>query len=121
MKKLLPIAILAIYSQILTAQTAAPMYSIDRGRVIFHENIDKEQKKLYTQPGSYVRGYIPITKDEAFNGQVKYALLDQVDELQQNLELDGTLKDNEKKKYLKGLEIMVRQIGQGVKIGRAHV
>lgn len=115
MKKLLPIAILAIYSQILTAQTAAPMYSIDRGRVIFHENIDKEQKKLYTQPGSYVRGYIPITKDEAFNGQVKYALLDQVDELQQNLELDGTLKDNEKKKYLKGLEIMVRQIGQGVR------
>ncbi|ULQ52504.1 hypothetical protein [Flavihumibacter fluvii] len=115
MNKLFPFVVLVLLAQFLNAQTAAPMYSIDRGRLIFHENIDKEQKKLYTQPGSYIKGYIPITKDEAFNGQVKYAVLEQVDELQQNIELDSALKDNEKKKYLKGLEIMVRQIGQGTR------
>lgn len=115
MKKLLPVVLLATFSQFLQAQTAAPRYSIDRGRMIFHENIDKEQKKLYTQPGSYIKGYIPLTKDEAFNGQVKYAVLDQVDEIQQMIELDSALKDNEKKKYLKGLEILVRQIGSGTR------
>ncbi|MBZ5858098.1 hypothetical protein [Flavihumibacter profundi] len=115
MKKLISFILLVILFQHISAQTSAPVYAIDRGRLIFHENIDKEQKKLYTQPGSYIRGYIPITKDEAFNGQVKYAVLEMVDDMQQNIELDSALKDNEKKKYLKGLEILVRQIGQGVK------
>jgi hypothetical protein len=115
MNKLLPILLLVLFASILQAQTAAPMYSIDRGRVIFHENVDKEQKKLFIQPGSYIKGYIPVSKDEAFNLQVRYAMLDQVDELQQNIELDSALKDNEKKKYLKGLEIMVRQIGLGTR------
>ncbi len=97
------------------AQTAVPKYAIDRGRVMFHENIDKEQRKLYTQPGSYIKGYIPITKDEAFNGQVRYAVLDKVDDMQMEIELDSVLKDNEKKKYLKGLEILVRETGKGVR------
>lgn len=115
MKKLISFILLLVLVQQINAQTAAPLYAIDRGRVLFHENIDKEQKKLYTQPGSYYKGYIPLTKDEAFNAQVKFAVLDQVDDMQQHIELDSVLKDNEKKKYLKGLEIMVRAIGQGVR------
>lgn len=114
MNKLLPF-LLIIAASVAKAQTAAPLYSIDRSRVLFHENIDKEQKKLFIQPGSHVRGYIPLSKDEAFNAQVRFAMLDKVDELQQSIELDTLLKDNEKIKYLKGLEIMTRQIGLGTR------
>lgn len=115
MNKLLLIPFLALAYSTGTAQNAAPRYAIDRGRLIFHENIDKEQRKLFTQPGSYVKGYIPVTKDETFNGQVRFAAVDQVDEMQMDIEIDSLLKDNEKKKYLKGLEILVRQMGQGVR------
>ena len=115
MNKLLSILFCLLFGLSAGAQNAAPRYSIDRGRVIFHENIDKEQKKLYQQPGSFIKGYIPLSKDEAFNSQVHYAVIDQVDEMQMEIELDTLLKDNEKKKYLKGLEILVKQIGTGTR------
>ena len=114
MYKLLPL-LLVLTGPVAKSQTAMPPYSIDRSRVIFHENIDREQKKLFTQPGSHVRGYIPVSKDEAFNGQVRFAMLDKVDDLQQLIELDTLIRDNDKIKYLKGLEIMTRHIGQGTR------
>ena len=115
MNKLLSIPFFLYFGLTAVAQNAVPRYTIDRGRVIFHENIDKEQKKLYQQPGSYFKGYIPLSKDEAFNSQVHYSIIDQVDEMQMDIEIDTLLKDNEKKKYLKGLEILVKQIGTGTR------
>jgi hypothetical protein len=115
MKKLIILAHSVLFAFAVQSQTVAPAYSIERGRLLFHENIDKEQKKLYIQPGSYVKGYIPLTRDEAFNAQVKYALLDKVDAIQASIELDSVLRDNEKKKYLKGLEILIRQTGSGAR------
>ncbi|MBC6490913.1 hypothetical protein ACFSQD_15885 [Flavihumibacter stibioxidans] len=123
MMKLLPFVLLAFTAQGVKSQTAAsayaavpvPSYQVERSRVIFHENIDREQKKLYQQPGSHIRGYIPLTKDETFNNQVKFALIDHLDAIQESVELDSLLKDNEKIKYLKGLEIMARQFGAGAR------
>ncbi|KYP14187.1 hypothetical protein [Flavihumibacter sp. CACIAM 22H1] len=123
MNKLLPISALVIASLGTIAQTSAnayqglpnPSYPVERSRVIFHENLDKEQAKLFQQPGSYIKGYIPVTKDETINTAVRFAMMDQIDALQKSVELDSVLKDNEKIKYLKGLEIMARNFGSGAR------
>lgn len=115
MKKLMTLMFLVCSSIFAGAQTAAPSYVIERSRLLFHENIDREQLKLYQQPGSHIRGYIPLTNDEAFNSQVKHSLIDKVDEIQQSVEEDSLLRDNEKIKYLKGLEILVRDFGKGAR------
>lgn len=123
MNKLLPLTVFVVASLTGWAQTSANAYQalpkaaypVDRSRVIFHENIDKEQLKLFQQPGSYIKGYIPVSKDESINTAVRYAMVDQLDELQKKVELDSSLKDNEKIKYLKGLEIMARNFGSGAR------
>src|SRR5215831_865110 len=93
MKKWLPFALFLLICISAQSQTAKPSYSIDRSRMLFHDNIDKEQIKLFTQPGSYIRGYLPLTKDEAINTQIQYAMIDKVDALQQQIELDSILSD----------------------------
>lgn len=123
MNKLIPFSSLVLASLGSIAQTSASgfqampaaTYPVERSRVIFHENIDREQKKLFQQPGSYVKGYIPLSKDETINTAVRYAMVDQLDVIQKSVELDSLLKDNEKIKYLKGLEILVRNFGSGAR------
>ncbi|HEY8398665.1 MAG TPA: hypothetical protein VIK80_12045 [Flavihumibacter sp.] len=123
MNKLLPFLCLVLSGLGSFAQTSAspyqglpkPGYPVERSRVIFHENIDKEQAKLFQQPGSYIKGYIPLMKDESINMAVRFAMIDQFDEIQKSVELDSLLKDNEKIKYLKGLEIMARNFGSGAR------
>lgn len=123
MNKLIPFSSLVFASLGSIAQTSASgfqampvaTYPVERSRVIFHENIDKEQKKLFQQPGSYIKGYIPLSKDETINTAVRYAMVDQLDALQKSVELDSLLKDNEKIKYLKGLEILARNFGSGAR------
>ncbi|WP_052273080.1 hypothetical protein [Flavihumibacter solisilvae] len=115
MKRLFTLSLFVFAAAVGRSQTAAPSYAVERSRLLFHENIDKEQLKLYQQPGSYVRGYIPLTADEAFNSQVRHSLIDRVDEMQQSVEQDSLLRDNEKIKYLKGLEILVRDFGKGAR------
>ncbi|ULQ56360.1 hypothetical protein KJS94_17050 [Flavihumibacter rivuli] len=93
------------------AQAGRPDYPVDKGRLLFHENLDKEQEKLFNFNGAKVRGIVPLGHDESINSQIRYALTDQVDALQKQFELDSALGDNAKKKYLKGLEILVKTYG----------
>ena len=55
---------------------------------------------------------IRLAKDENVNLQVTDALIRRVDEIQQEIEFDSTLNTNNKKKYLRGLEFLLRGFDQ---------
>ena len=80
--------------------------------MLWHDNVDKEQQKLITAGGGSRDSLIRLAKDETVNLQVTDALIRQVDELQQRIEFDSTLNTNSKKKYLRGLEFLLRGFHQ---------
>jgi len=95
-----------------TAQTNAYPYKVAQDRMLWHDNVDKEQQKLITAGGGSRDSLIRLAKDETVNLQVTDALIRQVDELQQRIEFDSTLNTNSKKKYLRGLEFLLRGFHQ---------
>ena len=95
-----------------TAQTNAYPYKVAQDRMLWHDNVDKEQQKLITAGGGSRDSLIRLAKDETVNLQVTDALIRQVDELQQRIEFDSTLNTNNKKKYLRGLEFLLRGFHQ---------
>jgi hypothetical protein len=95
-----------------TAQTNAYPYKVAQDRMLWHDNVDKEQQKLITAGGGSRDSLIRLTKDETVNLQVTDALIRQVDELQQRIEFDSTLNTNNKKKYLRGVEFLLRGFHQ---------
>ncbi len=78
-------------------------YVIARDRMLFHDNVDKQQKKLQKPDGS-----INIVQDESINLQVGDALIRGVDDIQYLLEMDSTFNRQQKIKYLKSLETLVK-------------
>jgi hypothetical protein len=106
MKRIVLIFITAFMYVAAAAQGTRYTYKIEKGRMLFHDNIDEQQKKIYGLDGKQDDS-ITISKDETINLQIEYALITRVDDLQQNLENDSTLNDNSKKKYLRGLENLV--------------
>ncbi len=89
----------------LLAQTSYP-FIVAKDRMLFHDNVDKEQKKLLKD------GSIRLSRDESINLQIEDALIRQLDEVQEQIEADTILSGNDKKKYLKGLEYMVKGFNQ---------
>lgn len=92
-------------------QDNAYPYKVAQDRMLWHDNVDKEQKHLLLLGGNASQGgdsLIHLAKDENINLQITDALIRQVDELQEQIELDSTLNTNSKKKYLRGLEFMLR-------------
>ena len=89
----------------LLAQTAYP-FVVARDRMLFHDNVDKEQKKLLKDGG------VKLTKDESINLQIEDALIRRLDDFQETIENDTILTGNDKKKYLRGLEFMLRGFNQ---------
>lgn len=94
------------------AQTSAYPYKVAQDRMLWHDNVDKEQQKLMAAGGGSRDSLIRLSKDETVNLQVTDALVRQVDELQQQIEFDSTLNTNNKKKYLRGLEFLLRGFHQ---------
>lgn len=84
------------------AQTSYP-FKVSMDRILFHDKVDKQQKRLIGTEGS-----IKITDDESINLQIADAMLRRVDEMQEQFEIDSLLNGNFKKKYLRSLEIMLR-------------
>jgi hypothetical protein len=105
MKPSIPISILlilfcgALYGQ---GQVAAS-YQVARERSLWHDNIDKAQLRLEQQ---FIR--TPNNVDTSAKLQIQDAMIRQVDELQQQIELDSTLSSNDKLKNLRTLEYMIR-------------
>ncbi len=94
------------------AQTSAYPYKVAQDRMLWHDNVDKEQQKLLVAGGGSRDSLMRLSKDETVNLQVTDALIRQVDELQQQIEFDSTLNTNTKKKYLRGLEFLLRGFHQ---------
>jgi hypothetical protein len=85
------------------AQTSAYPYKVAQDRMLWHDNVDKEQRKLLAIGGGKADSIIKLSKDENVNLQVTDALIRQVDDIQEEVEFDSTLNTNSKKRYLKGL------------------
>ncbi|HMH22925.1 MAG TPA: hypothetical protein VK563_14160 [Puia sp.] len=94
------------------AQANSYPYKVAQDRMLWHDNVDKEQKRLLVLGGGRTDSMIRLAKDENVNLQVTDALIRQVDDLQQQIEFDSTLNTNNKKKYLRGLEFLLRGFDQ---------
>jgi hypothetical protein len=82
------------------AQTSYP-YKVAQDRMLFHDDIDKEQKRVLGLEAK------DTSKDENIKLAINDALIRRVDNLQRQIEEDTSLKSNNKKRYLRGLEFML--------------
>lgn len=96
------------------AQNTAYPYKVAQDLMLWHDNVDKEQQKFIIAGGRNDT-LIRLAKDETVNFQITDALLRRVDNLQQQIEFDSTLNTNNKKKYLRALEILLRGFYQSYK------
>ena len=83
--------------------------TIPMSRVIWHENVDKEQKRTDRLDGK-IDQFLKLTSNEDFNIQITDVILRKVDELQDKIELakgDNNLKIG----YLRSLREMLQAIG----------
>ncbi len=85
---LIPFSLLAMRP--LIAQTVNPSFKIQQERKLWHENIDREQKRLLALDGKPDE-FIQATKDDNINLQIADVMIRQVDLLQQKIEMDSTL------------------------------
>ena len=85
---LFPVCLLAQTSY---AQNPYP-FAVAKDRMLFHDNVDKEQKKLLKD------GSVQLSRDESINLQIEDALIRRLDGFQQQIENDSTLTGNDKKK-----------------------
>lgn len=104
MKKhlLLPLLFSLLQLTTVLAQDTAPV-KIATDRLLWHDNIDKQQKKLQADDGS-----VKLSPDESVNLHITGALIQRVDEIQKEIEVDSTINTNIKKKYLRSLETMLK-------------
>jgi hypothetical protein len=82
--------------------------------MLWHDYVDKEQLRLLQLGGGKNDSVIRLTRDTAINLQVTDALIRQVDDVQQQIELDSTLNTNNKKRYLRGLADVLQRFDQAV-------
>src|ERR1700743_1287717 len=97
-----------------SAQPNSYPYKVAQDRMLWHDNIDKEQQRLILMGGGRYDSLIRLSKDETINLQITDALERQVDEIQQQIEFDSTLNTNNKKKYLRGLEFLLQGFSKAV-------
>lgn len=93
--------------RILSAQTVTPQYKIQLERKLWHDNIDKEQKRLLALDGNPDE-FIQVSKDDNINLQIADVMIRQVDLLQEKIEMDSALSGQTKIKNLRSLETMLK-------------
>ncbi|MDF2187259.1 hypothetical protein [Paraflavitalea sp. CAU 1676] len=99
---LLASSLLLLIAQAGLAQTTAYPYKIAMQRVLWHENIDKQQIKLFAS----INKSVP---DESVSLQITDATGRHVDELQEQIETDSILSSQSKIKYLRNVESTLQQ------------
>jgi hypothetical protein len=90
-----------------SAQSAGSPFKIQQERKLWHDNIDREQRRLLALDGK-PDSMIQVSKDDNVNLEVSDVLIRQVDGLQQSIELDSTLTGQTKIKNLRSLESMLK-------------
>ena len=114
MKRALLLALMCCCFHFLMANTDTSRYRIPINRQLYHDNIDKEQKKyLLQKPGE--EALIPVSPNEEINVQVTDAIIRQVNDIQDSIEMNDALDHRRKVKYLRGLENLVKEFNQGWK------
>lgn len=78
-------------------------FKVPTERMLFHDLVDKQQKRLLGDNDS-----VTIAENESVNLQVADVLIRQLDLFQEKIEMDTSLTGQEKVKYLKSLETMLR-------------
>lgn len=103
MKLYIPVfSLLFILSGTSVGAQSASTFKVALERVLWHDNIDKQQEKL--APG----GVVKISRDESVNLQVADALVRSIDELQEKIETDTVMTNQEKVKYLRSLDFLLQ-------------
>lgn len=103
MKPFIPIiSLLLLPGQVILAQSAAT-FKIAKERSLWHDNIDKEQARVFQQKGSE-----RPNPDSTIILQIGDAMTRKVDVIQGQIEVDSTLSSQAKIKYLRTLEYMIR-------------
>jgi hypothetical protein len=105
--RLLLIPLSLLLTRPIAAQTANPAFKIQQERKLWHDNIDKEQKRLLALDGK-ADEIIQASKDDNINLQIADVMIRQVDLLQEEIESDSTLTGQTKIKNLRSLETMIR-------------
>jgi hypothetical protein len=96
------IIICLLVGQTLLAQTSVAL-KVPMEREIWHSNIDKQQKKV-----NQLNNQGKISADTTVSLHIMDALLRGIDELQTQIEVDSTLKNNDKIKYLRSVEVLLQ-------------
>lgn len=84
------------------AQPSQKKTDIPLMRQIFHENIDKAQRTLYRADGMDDDNF-NVTRDDDLNSQITYYLKNVIDDLQSEMEMNSSLDNNNKIKFLRGV------------------
>lgn len=107
MKPFIPFCALFAFCVILwqtsQGQTNNYPFKVAMERMLWHDNVDKQQKRLLTANGT-----VKISPDESINLQIADAMIGKVDELQEQIELDSTLNGQDKIKYLRNLDYVLQ-------------
>lgn len=83
------------------SQTSYP-FRVSMDRMLWHDKIDKQQKKLYN-----TEGQLRLSADESVNLQIEDALIRKIDNLQESIETDSTSNGQAKVKYLRSVEKLI--------------
>lgn len=106
MRQCLFVFLVFIIPVLLNAQSSYS-FSISTDRMLFHDQVDKQQKQLAGKDGVF-----NYTGDESVNLQIEDVFGRQVDELQKEIESDSSVSGQVKVKALKSLETLLRGYGQ---------
>jgi len=85
------------------AQSTSYPYKIAQERILWHDNIAKQQKRLVIPNTDSVN----VSKDAGVNKLVAESMLRRVDKLEQQIELDTAISGQVKTKYLRSMESLV--------------
>src|SRR5436190_23430722 len=101
------VCVIFLKGGVIAQSMAGSSFKIEKNRLLWHDKIDREQSKMLKLDGKD-DGQVSITRDTTINLQIEYTLIKGVDDLQERIERDSTLSNNNKIKYLLGLESLVK-------------
>ncbi|MBS1599365.1 MAG: hypothetical protein JST75_14160 [Bacteroidetes bacterium] len=105
--RVLPLFLLVLTGILVNAQPTSPSFKIQQERLLWHDNVDREQKRLLALDGK-ADDSLHLSKDENINLEIADAMIRKVDDMQQKIELDSTMTGQAKIKYLRSLENMLK-------------
>src|SRR5687767_9222036 len=91
-----------------------PLLKPDRGRVLFHDYVDKEQFLALRYDGKEDK-HFTLTNNVEINFLVTNALISKVYKMQFFYEKDTTLPAQMKVRYIRGIEWMLKDFNAGIR------